>query len=272
MQIAKGKALTAAVLLLCCITAIISGCMLVREIGQYAESSNAYDELQAYVNLPERTEETSSMTDTAEKIPEPEVPGFSLPSVDFTALRETGPDIIAWLTLENTELNYPVTQADDNDYYLRRLYNGKYNSAGCLFADCKNAADFSDRNTVIYGHNMRNGTMFSALNSYADQGYFANHPVLFLMTPDGGYVVEVFSSFAAKPDEIDSDASPWRLNFTDNVVYANWLDAMAARSVIQSSVTVTSDDQVLTLSTCLNGNSGKRFIIMGKLTAINETE
>ena len=71
--------------------------------------------------------------------------------MDFEALRETGPDIIGWLNLPDTAINYPVTQADDNEYYLRHLYDGTYNKTGCLFADYENQEDFSDRNTIIYG-------------------------------------------------------------------------------------------------------------------------
>ena len=94
-----------------------------------------------------------------------------LPAVDFESLRESGPDIIGWLNLPDTVINYPVTQTDDNEYYLHHLYDGTYNKVGCLFADYENKADFSDRNTIIYGHNMRDGSMFAVLNEYDEQSY-----------------------------------------------------------------------------------------------------
>ena len=140
---------------------------------------------------------------------------------------------------------------------------------GCLFADYENQADFSDRNTIIYGHNMRDGSMFAALNEYGGQSYYDGHPQMYLVTPDGGYVMEVFSAFEAKPEESGSDTSPWRLSWKDDGAYTTWLSEMAGRSVIETDVTVTSSDKVLTLSTCTPGGKS-RFIVMGKLAAVND--
>ena len=101
-------------------------------------------------------------------------------------------------------LNYPVTHTDNNEYYLNHLYDGTYNKVGCLFADYENRADFSDRNTIIYGHNMRDGSMFALLNRYDEQSYFDTHRQMYLVTPKGGYVMEIFTAFAAKPEESGS--------------------------------------------------------------------
>ena len=191
-----------------------------------------------------------------------------LPTVDFEALRETSPDIIGWLALPDTAINYPVTQADDNEYYLHHLYDGTYNKTGCLFADYENQENFSDRNTIIYGHNMRDGSMFATLNEYDEQSYYDGHPQMYLVTPDGGYVVEIFTAFVAKPSESGSDTSPWRLSFKDDGAYTTWLSEMAGRSVIETDVTVTSSDKVLTLSTCTPGGAS-RFIVMGKLVEVD---
>lgn len=201
--------------------------------------------------------------------PAGEDPSVVLPTVDFDALRKTGADIIGWLTLPDTAINYPVTQADDNEYYLHHLYDGTYNKVGCLFADHENQEDFSDRNTIIYGHNMRDGSMFATLNEYDEQSYFDGHPQMYLVTPGGGYVVEIFTAFVAKPSESGSDTSPWRLNWKDDGAYTTWLSEMAGRSVIETDVTVTSSDKVLTLSTCTPGGAS-RFIVMGKLAAVND--
>lgn len=218
------------------------------------------------VELPEQTEAPED--DNAVTEPAGEDPSVVLPTVDFDVLRETGPDIIGWLTLPDTAINYPVTQADDNEYYLHHLYDGTYNKVGCLFADYENQEDFSDHNTIIYGHNMRDGSMFAALNEYDEQSYFDGHPQMYLVTPGGGYVVEIFTAFVAKPSESGSDTSPWRLSFKDDGAYTTWLSEMAGRSVIETDVTVTSSDKVLTLSTCTPGGAS-RFIVMGKLAAVN---
>ena len=270
-QTPKTKAAGIAVLSLCAALALGNGFLMVRDLCQYSESAGAYDDLAGLVELPEQTEAPEDMeTGTAPTPTEPaaEIPSVVLPTVDFEALRESGPDIIGWLSLPDTVINYPVTQADDNEYYLHHLYDGTYNKVGCLFADYENKADFSDRNTIIYGHNMRDGSMFAALNEYDEQSYFDTHKQMYLVTPEGGYLCEVFAAFVAKPSESGSDTSPWRLSWKDDGAYTTWLTAMAERSVVETDVTVTSSNKVLTLSTCTPGGAS-RFIVMAKLVEVN---
>ncbi len=264
---ARAKTTCIAVLSLCGLLALGSGFLIVRDLSQYAESAGTYDGLAEHVEVPEQAGEPEG-PGTGEETGR-EDSSAVLPVVDFEALRENGPDIIGWLSLPDTAINYPVTQRDDNEYYLHHLYDGTYNKVGCLFADYENKADFSDRNTIIYGHNMRDGSMFAALNEYDEQGYFDGHPQMYLVTPGGGYTVEIFTAFVAEPGESGSDASPWRLSWKDDGAYTTWLSEMAGRSVIETDVTVTSSDKVLTLSTCTPGGKS-RFIVMGKLAAVND--
>ena len=222
--------------------------------------------LAGYVEVPEQTASPESAPDPTE--PKRDDTDIVLPSVDFETLRENGPDIIGWLSLPDTVLNYPVTQTDNNEYYLNHLYDGTYNKVGCLFADYENRADFSDRNTIIYGHNMRDGSMFALLNRYDEQSYFDAHRQMYLVTPKGGYVMEIFAAFAAKPEESGSETSPWQLSWKDDGAYTTWLTAMKERSAVESDVTVTCSDKVLTLSTCTPGGTG-RFLVMGKLVKVD---
>lgn len=263
----KRKVVGIAVVSLCGLLALGSGFLMVRDLNQYSESAGAYEDIASHVELPEQTEAPED--DNTETEPARENLSVVLPTVDFEALRETSPDIIGWLALPDTAINYPVTQTDDNEYYLHHLYDGTYNKTGCLFADYENKKVFSDRNTIIYGHNMRDGSMFATLNEYDEQSYFDGHPQMYLVTPGGGYVVEIFTAFVAKPGESGSDTSPWRLSFKDDGAYTTWLSEMAGRSVIETDVTVTSSDKVLTLSTCTPGGAS-RFIVMGKLAAVND--
>lgn len=262
----RVKTACIAVLFLCAALALGSGFLIVRDLGQYAESSGTYDGLAEHVEIPEQAGEPEG-PGTEEETGREDL-SLVLPVVDFEALRETGPDIIGWLTLPDTAINYPVTQTDDNEYYLHHLHDGTYNKTGCLFADYENKEDFSDRNTIIYGHNMRDGSMFAALNEYDEQSYFDGHPQMYLVTPGGGYVVEIFTAFAAEPSESGGDTSPWRLSWKDDGAYTTWLATMAERSVVETNVTVTSSDKVLTLSTCTPGGRS-RFIVMGKMAAVN---
>ena len=213
--------------------------------------------------------ETDGENGNAEAPEETGASSISLPTVDFESLLAQGPDVKAWLELPGTVIQYPVTQGEDNSYYLKHLYDGTANKVGCLFIDSENAEDFSDNNTIIYGHNMRDGSMFSTLVEYKAQAYYDEHPEMYLVTPEGGYVAEVFSAFVASPEESGSETSPWALEWKDSGAYTTWLSAMQERSVIETGVSVTSSDKVLTLSTCTNGGAD-RFIVMGRLVAVTE--
>ena len=262
----KRTAVGASVLSLCALVALGSGFLVFRDLNQYAESKDAYRDLAGYVEVPEQTASPEQATDPTET--KQDDADIVLPSVDFEALRENGPDIIGWLSLPDTVINYPVTQTDNNEYYLNHLYDGTYNKVGCLFADYENRADFSDRNTIVYGHNMRDGSMFALLNRYDEQSYFDTHRQMYLVTPKGGYVMEIFAAFAAKPEESGSETSPWQLSWKDDGAYTTWLTAMKERSAVESDVTVTCSDKVLTLSTCTPGGTG-RFLVMGKLVKVD---
>lgn len=262
----KRTAVGISVLSLCVLVAFGSGFLVFRDLNQYAESKDAYQDLAGYVEVPEQTASPEQATDPTET--KQDDADIVLPSVDFEALRENGPDIIGWLSLPDTVLNYPVTQTDNNEYYLNHLYDGTYNKVGCLFADYENQAGFSDRNTIVYGHNMRDGSMFALLNRYDEQSYFDTHRQMYLVTPKGGYVMEILAAFAAKPEESGSETSPWQLSWKDDGAYTTWLTAMKERSAVESDVTVTCSDKVLTLSTCTPGGTG-RFLVMGKLVKVD---
>lgn len=143
-------------------------------------------------SLPPETGETGETEASAAPTePRPQAPI----QVDFDLLREQSADVIGWLYCEDTPINYPLAQAGDNSFYLRRLLDGTPNNSGTLFADSRCARDFSDFHTIIYGHNMKNGTMFGTLKKYENQAYYDDHPILWLLTPQGDFQVELLAGF-----------------------------------------------------------------------------
>lgn len=187
-------------------------------------------------------------------------------SVDFDALLAQNPDVKAWLYSEGTTINYVVAQSSDNDYYLRRFLDGTYSTGGTLFIDWMCGGDFSSRNTVIYGHNMHDGSMFASLLSYQNDGYYEEHPVLYLNTPKQDYKIEVFAGFVTPAT---SDA--YSIGFSSDEYYQSFLDKMCAQSDFQTDVEVTSEDRIVTLSTCSYVYSDARYVVMGKLVPIGGT-
>ena len=179
--------------------------------------------------------------------------------VDFDALWQLNEDIIAWIYSPDTPINYPVLQAEDNDYYLRRLIDGTWNIGGSLFLDYRCPADFSQGNNIIYGHHMKNGTMFSSLVHYRDQSYYDEHPVLYLATPTGQYRVELFAGFtiSAMDELYDPDVSPEQL------------EKLMAHSTFIPDHEIPLEGPFVTLSTCAYDFKNARYAVVGKLVPIS---
>lgn len=183
-------------------------------------------------------------------------------TVDFELLRKTNDDVVAWLYCKNTMINYPVAQAEDNDYYLHRLLNGNYNRAGTLFMECTNQKDFSDWNTLIYGHNMKNNTMFGTLTDYNDQEYYDEHPVWYLLTPNGDYRIELISGFVTDTSS-EIYSIPHTMEAKDELV-----DSIMRKSTFKTNATISSEDKLITFSTCTYEYDEARYVLIGILKKI----
>ena len=182
-------------------------------------------------------------------------------SVEFSKLKEKNPDTIAWLKVPGTNVNYPVVQTTDNDYYLTHAFDGSYNAAGWIFADYRcNFNDFG-RNNIIYGHSRRNNTMFGSLLGTLNSSWYQNrdNTILYLSTEKYNTIWQVFSVYT-----IDKNAEYLTTYFIDDNSYTNFLNTMKGRSVYDFSAEVNSKDRILTLSTCA-ANDNYRVVVQAKL-------
>ena len=178
--------------------------------------------------------------------------GFDPLDIDFDALREEGPDIIGWIDFDSVEISYPIVYSGDNSYYLRRLWDGSYNQAGTLFLEGNNQS-LDDLHAIVYGHNMRNGTMFAPLKEYLDPDFFAENGGWFtLYTPEGAWRYQLFSIHEAEPDD-----SLYTAGFVVGDEYTAFLKTLREARLYDTGVTVYSDDHVLTLSTCTDDGNGR---------------
>ena len=112
-------------------------------------------------------------------------------SVDFDGLQRENPDVVGWIYCPGTVINYPVVQAADNEQYLSRMLDGSYHAAGTIFLDFRCNRSFQSCNSILYGHNMRDDSMFGTLESYEEQAYWTAHPTLYLLTPEADYEVQL---------------------------------------------------------------------------------
>lgn len=228
-------------------------------------SVNAYEDLRQFVQVPAsdqiRKPDTSilpELTPTPSFMPEQTPP--PVPQVDFASLQAINPEIVAWLSIGGTNIDYPVAQHSDNDYYLHHLFTGEWNSSGCLFMDCNNQPDFSDSHTIVYGHHMDNGSMFQNLMGYKDQSFYDGHPTAQLFMPGGACTVEFFAGYVTS---VDGDA--WKLNFASDAEFGEWIENAKEKSLFESSVTPTAADRIVTLSTCSYEFYNARFVLHGRL-------
>lgn len=237
--------------------ACFSAYQLFAILMEYRQGEQSYKELEQYVTIetPAPTEQQPGTDDQ----PEPE-DGIAWPEVDFDALRAQNEDIVGWIYLEGTPINYPVVRGDDNDYYLRRLYDGTPNGSGSIFMDFRNEPNFIDRNNILYGHSMNNGSMFTAIKKYKNQAFYDEHPYALLMTPDGNYKLEFFTGYIAN---VEQDA--WNYYFDTDEEFQFWLDSGKSKSTFASTVTPTVEDRVVTLSTCTYEFNNARYVLVGVL-------
>ena len=183
---------------------------------------------------------------------------------DLTKFYSDYPDAIGWIYSPNTYLDYGIVEAEDNDFYLHRFYDGSYSIGGSLFADCNNSRDFSDENTVIYGHHMNDGTKFASIMNYKEQKYYDQHPIMYISTPGMNYRLELFAAFLT-----DADSETYTFRFDSEEEYAAWLQRMVRNSDFKTDVKLSVEDRVVTLSTCSYEYYDARYVVLGKLVPIH---
>lgn len=246
------------------IVAVIAGWKLGGILREYWQGENTYDDLTQYVSTPTPpVSDGESGNETDDPVATPLPDDTVWPEVDFAALKEINDDVVGWITLEGTHINYPIVKGADNSYYLNRLFDGTGNGSGSIFMDYRNSGDFTDPNNIIYGHRMNNGTMFADLANYSNREFFDTHPYMLIVTPEANYKVEVFSAYIA-----DTSHPSWDLNFDGDDVFLNWLGSMKTRSYFEREVEFTAEDRVVTLSTCTYEFDNARFIVQGILREV----
>ncbi len=195
-------------------------------------------------------DEESKVHEDSQVIPE---------KIDFEALQEQNPDVVAWLYCPDTVINYPIVYCGDNDKYLHRDLNLEYSREGTLFIEEENQGDFSDANTIIYGHNMKNGSMFKTITEYVSEEFYEEHPVMYLYTPDKRYEIRLLAGCVT-----DTDAEIYAaLNDAGKLNEA--LEKIYKKSTFSSDETWNDAEQIVTLSTCSYEYDNARYVLIGKL-------
>ena len=243
----------------CAVVVLIISCINLGSIFlEYNRGVQEYKELQEYVNN-ERPQLPAQ---------EKEEDDFVMPEIDFAALKAKNEDFRYWLYIPALEVNYPVVQGKDNDIYLHRTFDGDSNSAGCIFLDAGNSPDLTDRNTVIYGHNMKNHSMFGSLKKFMQEEELAEeNPYFYLYTEGEAIRYRIISYYMTV-----SGSDTYQSVYTDED-YDSYLKMALQKSLFkgyQKDYTEGQPDMV-TLSTC-HGKAGGtgRFVVHGVVDEIRE--
>lgn len=222
---------------------------------EYQKGADTYEELRQYVEEPEKKPDQSKNNESAGSEPED-----SYLQIDFEGLRAIYPDIIAWIDIPGAEISYPVLQGKDNHYYLTHLPSGEYGISGSVFMDYLNQSDFSDWNTIIYGHNMKDGSMFANLGKYSEETTYLGNPYFYIYTPEVIRIYHIFSCYSGKTE---SEAYTYRFSNIDG--FLTFLTTIQEKALYKTMVPLMEDSRVVTLSTCVNTSRNHRFIVHGVL-------
>ncbi len=177
------------------------------------------------------------------------------------ALRRVNEDVVGWITVEDTGIDYPIVRTTDNDFYLDHAYDRSYLNAGAIFFDfrCTDSLD-NTYNTVIYGHNMFSGIMFHDVIKYKDEEFFASHDIT-ISTDDGIFVYRPFSIYETVSTDIY-----FEVNFDSDDEFGAFLNSMGSRSIFDTDVELDGSDRIITFSTCTNDSEEGRLVLHAVLT------
>lgn len=178
---------------------------------------------------------------------------------DFDSLYNINNDALGWILINGTQISYPLVQASDNDYYLTHTINGTYNGAGTIFLDARVKNGFEADNAIIYGHNMKNGTMFGELKKYKSQDYYNEHSIIDIFMQEGVYRYNIVATAIVDP----ADQMIYTYDFTDESHFIAYRDYINSIKLYDTGVNIYSDDKLITLSTC-TGDSTQRFVVIAK--------
>jgi sortase B len=214
------------------------------------------------------TAEASQLPQISAQEPEPEPSAEAEKeaapiTVNFDALLQDCPDTVGWLYTMDGTVNLPVVQGTDNLYYLTHTADGREVSGGSLFLDYLNESDFSEDVSFLYGHNMKNGSMFEPLLNYRKQSYYDSYPVIYLLTPTQDYKLELFSGFVTT---MESDV--YTFNFDTEEAKEQYISEMAALSEFTPRSLPDVTDRIVCLSTCAYDFENARYVLLGRLVEV----
>lgn len=256
---------------------VICTIMLIKSIVEDTESQKDYDEanklageldvgeteesISQEVFIPLESESEPTQSQPQEPAPIPDDPNIhKLLETDLNMLRQENEDVVGWITIPDTKVSYPLLQWTDNQFYLKHTWKQTPNANGSIFIEHQNSPDFTDFNTIIYGHNMQSGAMFGSLRKYKSEKYWKEHPSFYIVCDQGVLRYDIFAVHRAGIDTIiyglDLDTDQKRTEF---------IRFATDYSSVDTGIKPTIDDKIITLSTCTGQGYSARWVVQGVL-------
>lgn len=277
-----GKARKIMILLLLTVC-LFSATIVLRQMSAVQADAQTYEALRQTFSTAAPTETAAEMTaETVHSAPLPKLrndPVFSLTnsdapiifddqaaplySLDLAPLQSVNPEVIGWILIGGTEISYPLVQHEDNSHYLTHSWDNQSNRLGSIFLECQSSPDLTDFHTLVYGHNMENGTMFSDLKLFADSEYLQSHPYIYIVTAGGVYRYEIFSFYEAAITD-----QTYQIGFVDDAQKLSFLEHCVSSSLVPTGISPDTEDRIITLSTCTNYNRNTRFVLQARLEGL----
>ena len=237
--------------------------LICRVLYRYYSEKDTYEEARAaYVEV---ITEAAPATDDENSSGLAEEDSICPIQVDFEELQALNEDIVAWLYCEGTVINYPVCKCDDDEFYLEHAYDRSPSHSGTIFLEAENAADFSDANHILYGHHMKNKTMFATLSYWAEQEYYEQHPCMWLLTPHQNYRIDLFAGYLT-----DALSDVYTVYQGYGALLEEYLEQAADSSDFVSDVVIPEEGfSYIVLSTCEYQFENARYVLHGKLVPVD---
>ena len=238
-KVRTGRLLSAVLFSLFSITGIVAAFHIVSIQAGYAEAENEYADLRIYAPVISTAPETQTGQQSSNPATETDT------NPDLSSINS---DYIGWIQIDGTNINYPIVQGQDNSKYLSTTFSGDQNKSGAIFMDYRNTDGFNGGFPIIYGHNMKDGSMFAALHNYLDDNFLTQHPEITIVTPEGEALRYLILS--AKVTNIDDKA--YTLLKSDEKAIAKYC----------ADLDVQEGEQILALSTCTSNDSGRERLLL----------
>ena len=247
-------------LLICVIVTLAIAAKMISGFMVQKRADEAYEAMRQKQVEVKRTEAVVAESQAAETaVGAGSTEGIKQP--DFAELRKENPDIYAWISIPDTNIDYPVVQhATDNTYYLEHNLDGSKGYPGCVYSEKENGKEFTDLQTVLYGHNMRNGTMFHDLKYFLEDEFLSQHPYIYIYTDNATYIYKIFAAY-----EYGDEHLLHALSYDTQEDIQQYVDEIAKYNVQGEALDISIESNILTLSTCIRDKNDKRLLVQGIL-------